>query len=323
MIDDPAAGAARSPAAAASSAGSPNGSPAGGDVRRGALMVFVAAIAWSFGGVIARSLETTDSWTIVAWRGFFAAAFLMVFMLKRDGVKGTATLFLTMGAPGMVVALCFACASVSFVVALSYTTVANILLMQAGVPLIAALMGAVFLRERVDLLTWCAIVTVGLGIVVMVWDSFSATISPLGDGLALLIAFCFALATVVTRRYSGVRMTPAVTLGALIGTAIGVSLSSGLIVSLHDFFYLFLFGAFNLGLGLALFVTGARLIPSALAALISLCEPIFGPVWVWLFHGETPANRTLIGGAIVFTALVAHILWQWRLHRRTALPIPN
>lgn len=321
MIDEPAAAGTARPSATV--AAGPASGEVGGEVRRGALMVFAAAMAWSFGGAIARALETTDSWTIVAWRGFFAAAFLVIFMLKRDGVKGTGVLFLTMGRPGMVVALCFACASVSFVVALSHTTVANILLMQAGVPLIAALMGVVFLRERVDLVTWGAIVTVGLGIVVMVWDSFSTAISPLGDGLALLIAFCFALATVVTRRYSGVRMTPAVTLGALIGTVIGMTLSSGLIVSLHDFFYLFLFGALNLGLGLALFVTGARLVPSTLAALISLCEPIFGPVWVWLFHNETPAARTLVGGGIVFAALFAHILWQWHVNRRAALPMPN
>lgn len=308
-----------SPAAHVSS----SSTPAGADARRGALMVLGAAIAWSFGGAIARALETDDSWTVVAWRSFFAAAFLIVFMLRRDGPAGTVRLFRTMGLPGITVGLCFACASVAFVVALRYTTVANILLMQAGVPLIAALMGAVFLRERVDVVTWGAIVMVGCGIVVMVWDSFSTAVSPLGDGLAFLIAFCFSLATVVTRRYSGVRMTPAVTFGALIGTAIGVSLSSGLIVGLQDFFYLFLFGALNLGLGLALFVTGARLIPSALAALISLCEPIFGPVWVWLFHGETPATRTLIGGGIVFLALIAHILWQWRMHRRTALPLPR
>jgi Predicted permeases len=302
--------------AAASAAGA-------ADARRGALMVFAAAMAWSFGGAIGRALETTDSWAIVAWRSFFAAAFLVAFMLRRDGMAGTVRLFRTIGVPGVVVALCFASSSIAFIVALSYTTVANILLMQAGVPLIAALMGAIFLREKVDLVTWGAIAMVACGIMVMVWDSFSTAISPIGDGLAFAIAFFFALATVVTRRYSGVRMTPAVTLGALIGLAFGVSLSSGLVVSLHDFFYLFLFGALNLGLGLALFVTGARLIPSALAALLSLCEPIFGPIWVGLFHDETPATRTLIGGSIVFLALFAHILWQWHMHRRTALPLPR
>tara|TARA_R110002020_G_scaffold37828_3_gene113983 strand:+ start:12646 stop:13587 length:942 start_codon:yes stop_codon:yes gene_type:complete len=297
--------------------------PEASDLRRGAALVFGAALAWSFGGAIARGLEVADPWTIIAWRSFFAAVFLLGFMLWRDGPAGTVRLFRTMGLAGIGVALCFATASISFVVALGYTTVANILLMQAGVPLIAALLGVVFLREAVDRVTWAAILAVIAGIAVMVSDSFAASVSFIGDGLALLIAVVFAAATVITRRYSGVRMTPAVCLGVMIGTVVGVVLSSGLIVSARDFGLLFLFGALNLGLGMAMFATGARLIPSALAALISTMEPVFGPVWVWLIHAEVPAPRTLMGGGVVFLALVAHILWQWRLNRRTALPIPS
>ena len=296
--------------------------PGATDARTGVLLVFGAALVWSFGGAIARALEVSDPWTIIAWRSFFAALFLVAFMLWRDGPAGTVRLFATMGLAGVGVALCFATASISFVVALGYTSVANILLMQAGVPLIAALLGVVFLREAVDRVTWAAILAVIAGIGVMVSDSFAANVSFLGDGLALLIAVVFAAATVITRRYSGVRMTPAVCLGVMIGTCVGVSLSSGLIVSARDFGLLFLFGAFNLGLGMAMFATGARLIPSALAALISTMEPVFGPVWVWLIHAEVPAPRTVAGGSLVFLALIGHILWQWHRNRRTALPIP-
>lgn len=300
----------------------PSAAARGADARRGVMLVFGAALAWSFGGAIARGLEVNDPWTIIAWRSFFAAVFLLGFMLWRDGPTGTVRLFRTMGMPGIGVALCFATASISFVVALGYTSVANILLMQAGVPLIAALLGVVFLREAVDRVTWGAIMAVIAGIGVMVSDSFAANVSFIGDGLALLIAIVFAAATVITRRYSGVRMTPAVCLGVIIGTLVGVSLSSGLIVSARDFGLLFLFGAFNLGLGMAMFATGARLIPSALAALISTMEPVFGPIWVWLIHAEVPAPRTLMGGGVVFLALICHILWQWRQSRRMALPIP-
>ena len=109
------------------------------DERIGFLLVFLSALCWSFGGAIARYLEVDDSWTVVFWRSFWAAGFLLGFMAWRDGVAGTTTLFRKMGLPGFVVACCFATASTSFVVALRYTTVANILLMQAGVPLLAAL----------------------------------------------------------------------------------------------------------------------------------------------------------------------------------------
>jgi drug/metabolite transporter (DMT)-like permease len=69
---------------------------------------------------------------------------------------------------------------------------------------------------------------------------------------------------------------------------------------------------------MALFVSGARLIPSALAALIGIVEPVLGPIWVWLVHGEVPGARTLLGGTIVFLALAAHLGWQFRAQNRTA-----
>ena len=228
-----------------------------------------------------------------------------------------------MGWPGVAVGLCFTISSIGFVLALGYTTVANILLMQAGVPLIAALMGVLFLKEHVDGVTWAAIAMVIAGIAVMVSDSLGANVSPIGDALALMVAVFFAGATVITRRHQSLRMTPAVCFGAMAAALVGATFSSGLMVGAADFGFLFLFGAFNLGLGMALFVTGARLIPSALAALLSVLEPVLGPVWVWLVHGEVPAPRTLAGGAVVFAALIAHIAWQWRSARRTSLPLPN
>ena len=105
---------------------------------RGAWLVFGSATAWSFGGAIARYLTVSDSWTVVFWRSVFAASFLLAFMLWQNGRKATVALFLAMGWPGVGVAACFALASTCFVVALAYTTVANVLLLQAGVPLALA-----------------------------------------------------------------------------------------------------------------------------------------------------------------------------------------
>ena len=109
------------------------------DERIGFVLVALSAILWSFGGAIARFIDAPDSWTVVFWRSLWAAAFLIAFMIWRDGPRGTLKLMTGMGLPGLAVAVCFATASSSFIVALGYTTVANILLMQAGVPLIAAL----------------------------------------------------------------------------------------------------------------------------------------------------------------------------------------
>ena len=279
------------------------------------LLVAGAAIAWSFGGTIARYIEAPDAWTVVFWRSLFASSFLLLFMLWRDGPEATVKMFRAMGWPGLGVACCFGIASSSFVVALQHTTVANILLIQAAAPLFAALLAWVVFRERVNLATWIAIAAVICGVAIMVSASFSGQVSPLGDGLALVITVLFSAAIVITRHHPQVRMTPAVCLGTAMACAVAFFLSGPLAVSMPDFFWLFLFGAVNLGAGLAMFVTGARLVPAALAALVSTLEPVLGPVWVWLFHGEVPGTRTVIGGAIVFVALLIHILNDWRRQR--------
>lgn len=297
--------------------------------RIGLLLVFLSALVWSFGGTIARFLETGDSWTVVFWRSLWAAAFLLGFMLWRDGARGTFRLVRDMGFPGIAVALCFATASTSFVVALAYTTVANILLMQAGVPLIAALLAFVLFRERVAAPTWIAIAAVIGGVAIMVSESLNGEVSPIGDGLALLIAVVFSIATVITRRFAHVRMTPATCLGTVIAALFAVTQASDLSVSNPDMGFLFAFGAINLGLGLAFFATGARLVPAAFAALLGTFETILGPIWVWLIHAEVPSTRTIVGGTVVFTALLVHIGLEFQRHPRprkpgvTGMPSPN
>ena len=289
---------------------------AGSDERLGFLLVFLAALCWSIGGMIARFVEVDDSWTVIFWRSFWAVAFLLGFMLWRDGARGTAKLFRDMGLPGLAVAGCFTIATSSFVIALSYTTVANILLIQAGAPLFSALFAFMLFGERVTPATWLAIAAVILGVAIMVSDSLGGGVSIIGDGLALLIVLAFSTATVLTRRFSHVRMTPAMCLGTGTAGIISATQASTLFVSGSDMAYLFAFGAINLGLGLAFFATGARMIAAAYAALLATFETLLGPIWVWLVHAEIPSGRTLIGGAIVFAALLIHIGLQFgRLSR--------
>jgi drug/metabolite transporter (DMT)-like permease len=288
--------------------------------RMGFLLVFLSALVWSFGGAIARFIDAGDSWTVVFWRSAWAVAFLVAFMLWRDGPRGTIGMFRGMGLPGLAVAVCFGTASTSFVVALGYTTVANILLMQAGVPLIAALIAWLLFREKVALPTWIAIAAVIGGVAIMVSESITGNVSPIGDGLALLIAFAFSAATLITRRYAHVRMTPATCLGAVFAGIFAATQAETLLTSSRDMAFLFAFGAINLGLGLAFFATGARLVPAAFAALLGTFEVILGPIWVWLIHAETPSTRTIIGGAVVFAALMVHIGLEFRRQAQPARP---
>lgn len=301
--------------------------PVLGEERTGVILVFLAALAWSLGGTIARFIEVSDPFTIIVWRSVWAAAFLLAFMLWRDGMRGTIGLFRAMGLPGIAVGCCFAGASTTFVLALGHTTVANILLIYAAAPLFAALFARLLFGELISTSTWVAIAAVFAGIAVMMSESLDPSVSPVGGLLALVGPVCFAFAAVLTRRHSHVRMTPATMLGTLIACVFAATQATGFAVGAGDMALLFAFGAINLGLGLALFATGARLIPAALVALIATFETLLGPVWVWLVHAEVPTLRTVIGGAIVFAALLAHILLEMGRQRRELrardLPVPH
>jgi drug/metabolite transporter (DMT)-like permease len=315
--------------------------------KLGAALVFLSALCWSFGGAIARFLTIESSWTVVFWRALFAGLFLLGFLLIRDGPRETLRLYRGMGVPGLAVAFGFAVASTCFITAIQFTTVANVVLIQAGVPLLAALMAWIVYRERIALSTWIAIAAVIVGVALMVMggplleqvdamlgtDMFRAAETPstaldtsrawIGNLLALTIAVVFAMVTVVTRRYPDVRQTPGASLGCFAAAVVALLVAPSLTVTAGELGILVVFGALNLGLGMALFVTGARMIPSAFAALLGTAETVLGPVWVAIVHHEIPGTETIIGGTIVLAALVGYLYLALRKHQsvgRTPLP---
>jgi drug/metabolite transporter (DMT)-like permease len=287
----------------------------------GLALVAASALLWSLGGTISRFIHVDVAWTSVFWRSYFATVFLLCFMIWQEGLDGMLRDFRQMGWPGLIVSVCFAGASTCFIIALTYTTVANILLIQAAVPLIAALLAFLLFREKASTATWIAIAAVFTGVAIMVSDSPGNAGSAIGNGLSLLIAVLFSVATVTTRRFSNTRMTPAVTLGTFIACVFAAIMGGADVVSLPNLAWLLAFGAINLGLGLACFALGARYVPAAMAALIGTIETVLGPIWVWLVHAEVPSERTLIGGTVVFAALIAHILvdmWRNNAAKNTA-----
>ncbi|MDZ7823636.1 MAG: DMT family transporter [Ahrensia sp.] len=294
-------------------------SRAGHASNYGAALVLASAISWSLGGLIVRLADVANPWNTIFWRTGTATILILLFMLWRDGRQGTLTLFKSMGWPGFAVGAGFTISSVLFVIALDNTTVANVTLMQASVPLIAALISWILFREALQLSTWIAIGAVIVGVGVMVSDSFTGAMSPLGDGLAILVAVGFAATTVTARRYAHIRMTPAVCLGAAMACVFALVMSyltvGSVSVTPGQLFWLIAFGV-SFGGGMVLFASGVPLIPSAFAALLGTAETILGPLWVWLVIGEVPSNRTLIGGGIVLAALIAYLGWQLRQNRR-------
>ncbi len=277
-----------------------------GAVRtHGALLVAGAAIFWSTGGLISR-MVAVDAWTMVFWRSVACALFLAAYLTLRE--RGRIwPLFREAGWAGVLVGLCFATASTSFVLALGLTSVANILLVGSLGPFLAGLLAFLLVGERVRPATWIAIAVAAGGVAVMMARL------PTGDDLvgtllALLIAFAFAGATVIIRVRRVVRMTPAACLAGLFAALLAWPLAVPGAPSSGDLGLLWLFGAGQLGLGMICYTAGARRIPAAQGSLLLMLEVVLAPFWVWLAFGEDPGFWVLGGGAIIVAALVGHTL---------------
>ncbi|MGH7123355.1 MAG: DMT family transporter, partial [Stellaceae bacterium] len=263
------------------------------------------ALLWSTGGLIVRSLELADAWTTVFWRGIAACAFLLVFIVVRER-HNIAAAFLRIGWPGVVVALCYASASIALVMAFRLTSVADTLVIMSSAPLLAAVLGWAVLGERVAPASWLAMLACVGGIGLMVSDSYASG-SILGDLVAAVIALAQAIAGVTLRRHRSVQMAPAMCAATLLTSLVAAPFAMPTAVTAGDMTLLAFFGAGQLGLGFALFSFGAPLIPVAEAALLNVLEPIFGPFWVWLILDEHPSRGAIFGGIIVLAALAVHI----------------
>jgi drug/metabolite transporter (DMT)-like permease len=268
--------------------------------RRGQVYVALAALAWSTAGVLQRGLSVSAA-TQVAVRAAFAGVALLAWVAfsERGRVVEACR---SVGGAGVAFAACVAVASASFIVALNHTTVAHVLFIQAMAPVLAALLAWLALGEPVSTRTAVAMAVAVAGVALMVGGPGGGSL--LGDGLSLLMALAFAVSIVISRHRRDVSMLPATCLSQLFLVVAFLPFATPAGIPGDDLGALAALGAGQIGLGLAFLTVGARLIPAAQVALITLLEVVLGPLWVWLAIDERPTTATLVGGAIVVVAVV-------------------
>ena len=268
--------------------------------RRGQLFIGLAAVAWSTAGVLQRELSVGTA-TQLAGRALFAfLALLAVVAVSNRGRSFDA--FRSMGIAGLAVAVCTAIASGSFIVALNHANVANVLFMQAAAPIAAALLAWIALGESITRRSWVAMAIAVLGVALMVGGPGSGGL--VGVGFSVVMTLAFAVGIVITRHRRDVSMAPAICLSQLIVVLAIAPLASPATVTEHDLVLLVLLGVGQMGLGLLFLSIGARLIPAAEVALITLLEVVLAPLWVWIAISERPAPTAIVGGAVVVVAVV-------------------
>jgi drug/metabolite transporter (DMT)-like permease len=273
-----------------------------GQHRRGRIYVALAAVAWSTAGLFQRELSAGIG-TQLAGRAAFAVVgvFAFVAIAERGAVLRA---FRAIGRDGLVVAGLMAVSSGAFIVALNYTTVANVLFMQALAPVLAAVLGT-FVGEPVARRTWVAMTVAVLGVGLMVGGPDHPSVA--GVSISLLMSVSFAAVIVITRHRRDVSMAPATCLSQLLVLLFAAPFADPGEIGGRDLLLLAALGIGQIGLGLIFLSLGARLIPAAEVALITLLEIVLGPLWVWIALSERPGAATLTGGAIVLAAVLIQV----------------
>lgn len=282
--------------------------PAGSHVSPIAvLLLATSALIFSTGGLFIRELDHPRAWQTVFWRSLAACISLALLIIWRERSNPLRAV-VRIGRPGWAVGAAFCASSIGMVVALTKTSVAIVLVIFALSPLAAAVMAWILIGERVRNYTWMAIGITVAGVAFMV-SGPGAGGSTSGALIALVIPLAFGYGTVMIRRHSEIAMAPAMLLSAAISSVISLPFAHPFDISRHDLLLLLAFGFAQLGIGLTLFSIGAARAPATDVALLSMLEPIMGPIWVWIFVSEYPGVPALIGGSTVFVALAAHTVY--------------
>jgi drug/metabolite transporter (DMT)-like permease len=283
---------------------------------RAVLLMVAVTLMWSIAGVVTRQLEQARSFEITFWRSFFTVLSLLVILPLAQG-RHVFRQLRQRGAEALWISgLCWSVMFTAFMVALTLTSVANVLVTMSVGPLLTALAARVVIGYRVPARTWAAIVVAGSGIAYM----YAAQVSG-GQVAGTLVALCVPVAgainwTVVQRsqaRGQNIDLVPAVLVGAVISALTTLPLALPLRASGHDISLLALLGLVQLAIPCAIAVVCARALKAPEIALLALLEVIFGILLAWAGANEVPSRTVLAGGALVIGALVANELLGWRL----------
>lgn len=280
----------------------------------GVALVLASTLAFSLAGVLTKAIQA-GGWTIVCWRGLVGGLLVVAYVGWRDRDKPLPQRF-RLGWQGWLLATVGSLASLAFIFAFKFTYVANVAVIYATAPFLAAALAWLAMRERFRLQTALAAALSTAGIAVVFAGSLG-TGNILGDGLALLMTFGSALYMVLIRRFRGGPVVLAGGVSALQLFAVGVVVADPFAVTRDDMVLLVLFGL-AFAVAVVLWTEGTKLIPAAESGFLGTAETPFAMLLAWLFLAELPPPASFAGAGIVLAAVIGHALVDLRRHRARA-----
>ena len=268
----------------------------------GYILLLFGGFCLSWGGFIIRSFEEASIWQILFLRSFFFLLALIAFLFVTYK-KNTFNIIKESGLPGLIGGFVLSFSFVAFVVAMSNTTVANVVFIISTQTMFLAIFGYFYLKEKVSLIGLISILLAMSGIIIMVGDSISGG-SLFGNIVALAIPINFAILVMIIRKNTKVDMVPAIFYSGIFSLIYGFFLAESFEFTKHDLWMGFLLGVPQLAVSFICITIGSRTVESATVGLLMLMETLCAPLWVWLFLNEIPPISVFIGGAVIISAII-------------------
>lgn len=275
-----------------------------------------AGLVWSFGALLAKLAKTSDAWQYLLWRSIGVLIVMELLRVSRKQ-RGSITIRAFRSGRLMVVGVfALMAASVGFVYAVKTTTAANAAFLSSITPLLAIVLARVFLHERLTRATVLAIVVALIGLIVMVStpDTAGEQASIVGDLAALGSSLGFASYAVCVRSSQHRDWSPILPGYALttivLCTLVTLAHERTLLPPIHDLALALIHGGLLIVVGTFLFNAASRKVPAVGMAVLAQTETVFVPIWVFLGIGERPALQTIVGGLIIFAAVVGKAVWD-------------
>ena len=268
----------------------------------GYLLLLFGGFCLSWGGFIIRSFEEADVWQILLLRSTFFMMALIVFLIatyKKDTIK----IIKDSGYPALTGGLVMSLSFIAFVIAMSNTTVANVVFIISTQTMFLAIFGYFYLKEKISSISVISIFFAMSGILIMVGDSLS-TGSLFGNLVALAIPINFSILVMIIRKNKNLDMIPAIFYSGIFSIIYGLILTDSFNFTGHDILMGFFLGVPQLAFGFICITIGSRSTPAATIGLLMLSETVCGPIWVWLFLNEIPPLSVFIGGAVIILAII-------------------
>ena len=277
-------------------------------------VVLIAGILWSFGPLVVRYMDQPElvPWQYLFARGITIFILLNIYLFFEEGLDFLNN-YKKIGLSGLIGGAGLGTAMISFIWSITHTSAAITLLCLAAMPFMTALLGFLFLKETISTNVWVAIFTAAVGIVIMALGNFE-TGSLFGLTFGLISALGFSIFSVTLRwRKETPKFTTVAFAGffcAIVSLFILINTDSALISNSRNQSLFAVHGTL-VCLGLILYSIGSKAIPAAELTLLSLTEVIGGIFWVWLpilGINEVPSNTTVIGGFLIFLAIIYYSL---------------